>query len=111
MAALHCRIAEQSSAQEHALGILSALSVEEWRVAQKEDTYFGPYVTWIMEKRLPLDKSLALDVARLADHYALDSQGILVYSSSYRRDYFFQFLNNAVFEVCRMEFAFFIFVF
>jgi transposase InsO family protein len=57
-------------------------SIEEWKIAQKEDPHFGPYVTWIVEKRLPLDKELALEVARLADHYALDPQGILVYSSS-----------------------------
>ncbi len=61
-------------------------SVEEWCVAQKEDVYFGPYVAWILEKRLPLDKYLALEIARLADHYALDSQGILVYSSSLIKD-------------------------
>ena len=35
-----------------------------------------------MEKKLPADKSLATEIGRLSGHYALDSQGILVYSSS-----------------------------
>ena len=61
-------------------------SVQEWITAQKEDVYFGPYVKWILEKKLPLDKSLALEVARMADHYALDPQGILTYSFSIIRD-------------------------
>ncbi|HEY0770272.1 MAG TPA: DDE-type integrase/transposase/recombinase, partial [Sphingobacteriaceae bacterium] len=83
-----CTLIEETEEEVILLNKLnySLPSVEEWRVAQKEDVYFGPYVTWIMEKRLPLDKSLALEVARLADHFALDSQGILVYSSSLIKD-------------------------
>jgi hypothetical protein len=59
----------------------AAPSDEEWVVAQSTDPDFGVYVEWLKKGALPADNNEARYTAKHMKHYALDSSGILVYSS------------------------------
>ena len=54
---------------------------QEWIKAQEEDPDLGPMVTWLKRAALPAEENLAQDIAKCIKKYALDSSGILVYSS------------------------------
>jgi hypothetical protein len=54
---------------------------QEWIDAQLADPELGPVVRWLKQGTLPADINEAKSMAKLIKHYALDSVGILVYSS------------------------------
>ena len=54
---------------------------EEWVDAQSTDPEFGGYVEWLKKGALPADNMEARYTAKHMKHYAMDSSGILVYSS------------------------------
>jgi hypothetical protein len=55
---------------------------QEWIKAQAEDPDLGPICTWLRSAALPAEEDLAFNTAKNIKHYALDSSGILVYSSN-----------------------------
>lgn len=54
---------------------------QEWKEAQRADPYFGPIITWLEKGALPKENMEAEKIARNIKFYALNSSGILVYSS------------------------------